>query len=177
MLDNGSNNNFTGILINSGTLQVGNGDTKGSLGTASVTDHGALTFNRTDTFNLGNLVSGLGGVVQNGSGTLALSAANIYLGNTMVNAGTLALVGAGSISGSTLIAISNGATLSVTGRVDQTLTLGNGQTLKGSGTVNGNLTAQVGLIVSPGDAIGILSVQSNIVLNGSLVMELNRTNV
>jgi autotransporter-associated beta strand protein len=176
ILDNGGANNFSGIRINSGTVQVGNSDANGSLGAGKVTNNGTLAFNRTDLFNWGNPVSGSGSMVQNGSGTLALSAADTYAGSTLVNAGTLALVGSGSINASALIAVANGAILDVTGRNDQTLTLGSGETLKGSGSVQGQLTALTGSIINPGDLIGTLRVQGNITLNGVLLMELNRTN-
>jgi autotransporter-associated beta strand protein len=129
-----------------------------------------------DTITVSNLISGSGSVMQNGSGTLILSAANTYVGNTTVNAGTLALVEPGSISASALVIISNGAILDVTSRNDQTLTLISEKTLKGSGSVKGNLTAQSGSTISPGDTIGTLIVQSNITLSGFILMELNRTN-
>jgi len=176
-LDNGGANGFTSVLINTGTVQVGNSDTNGSLGTGNVTNNGTLTFDRTDIVGESNLISGSGSVVQNGPGTVALSAANSYAGDTLVNAGTLALTGLGAVSDSTLIAVSSGTTLDVSGRVDQTLTLNSGQTLKGSGSVNGNVNALAGSTINPGDTIGTLLVQSNVTLGGLLVMELNPTNV
>jgi hypothetical protein len=66
--------------------------------------------------------------------------------------------------------------LNVNSRGDQTLTLNNGQTLKGSGTVNGNVSALAGSTVNPGDSVGTLTVQQNVTLAGTLLMELNRTN-
>ena len=176
-LDNGGTNSFSSVQINSGTLQVGNNDSNGSLGAGSVIDNGVLTFNRTDTLGVGNLISGPGSLVQNGAGILALNAADTFTGNTIINSGTLALVEPGSIAASSLIAIANGATLDVTGRADQTLTLNNGKGLRGSGSVKGNLVAQGGSVINPGDAIGTMAVKGNIILNGLLVMEVNRTNV
>jgi autotransporter-associated beta strand protein len=175
-VDNGGTNNFSSVQINNGTLQVGNNDSNGSLGAVNVIDNGVLTFNRTDTLAFSNLISGSGSVVQNGTGTLALNAANTYTGNTTVTAGTLALVEPGSVGASALIAVANGTTLDVTGRADQTLTLNSAKSLKGSGSVKGNLVAQSGSIFNPGDMIGTMTVQGNITLNGLLVMELNRTN-
>jgi autotransporter-associated beta strand protein len=117
-----------------------------------------------------------GGLTKLGIGTLTLTGANTYNGNTIVSAGTLALSGSGSISNSTPIAIASGATLDVSARTDQTLTLSNGQTLTGSGNLKGKLIVSSGATVNPGDTIGTLTVQSNIVLNGTVVLELNRTN-
>jgi autotransporter-associated beta strand protein len=176
LIDNGGANGFTNVLINNGTLQVGNNDTNGSLGTGPVANNGALVFNRTDAPTVNNLISGSGSLAQNGSGAVALSAANTYTGNTTINAGALALAGSGSIGASTLIAVSSGTLLDVSGRVDQTLTLNSGQTLIGSGSINGNVNALASSTLNPGDTIGTLTVQSNLTLNGGLVMELNRTN-
>ena len=176
VLDNSGANNFTRIQINNGSVQVGNNDANGSLGAGSVTNNGVLSFNRTDTVTVSTLISGAGSLVQNGSGTLVVGGANTYAGATIINAGTLAMAEPGSISDSALIIISIGATLDVTGRSDQTLILNSNRTLKGSGSVNGNLFAQSGSVLNPGDTIGTLLVQSNVLLNGLVVMELNRTN-
>jgi hypothetical protein len=48
--------------------------------------------------------------------------------------------------------------------------------VKGSGTILGNLNVIVGSTIDPGDAIGTLTVQNNITLNGTLQMEFNRIN-
>jgi autotransporter-associated beta strand protein len=176
MLDNGGANNFSSIQINNGVVQVGNNDANGSLGAGNVANNGILTFNRTDTFGVSNLISGSGSLVQNGSGTMALSQANTYTGATAVNSGTLALVEPGSLGASALITMASGAILDVSGRADQTLTLNSGETLQGGGSVKGNLNAQAGSTLNPGDTVGPMTVQNNITLNGSLTMELNRTN-
>jgi autotransporter-associated beta strand protein len=176
-LDNGGTNGFTSVLINSGTVQVGNNDANGSLGTGNVTNNGALTFNRTNTVTVTNTISGSGGLVQNGGGRLVLSAVNPYTGNTTVIAGTLALTGLGAIPASTTIEVTNGATLDVSGRTDQTLTLNSGQLLRGSGFVNGQLTTLPGSTLIPGDTFGTMLVQSNITLNGTLTMLLDLANV
>jgi len=123
------------------------------------------------------LANGGGGLSKFGAGKLTLSKVNTYAGDTVIGVGTLALVEPGSIAGSMSILISNTAVLDVTGRSDQTLTLNNGQSLRGSGTVAGKLNAPAGSTVNPGDTIGTLTVQSNITLGGTLVMELNRGNV
>jgi len=176
MLDNGGANNYSNIQINNGAVQVGNNDANGSLGAGNVTNNGLLTFNRTDTFAVSNLISGSGSLVQNGSGTVALSQADTYAGVTAVNAGTLALVEPGSFGVSRMITVLNGATLDVSGRADQTLTLNSLQTLTGGGSVKGNLNTQAGSSLNPGDVFGPMTVQNNITLNGGLAMQLNRTN-
>ena len=175
-LANGGANNFSSIQINNGSLQVGNNDTTGSLGVGNVTNNGTLIFNRADSLSVGNLIAGTGAVVQSGGGTVGFSAANTYSGPTTVSAGTLALSGAGTISSSAQILLTGGAVIDASGRPDQTLTLGNGQVLKGSGKVQGLLNALAGSTINPGDTIGTLTVQSNVILQGTLLMELNRTN-
>ncbi|PWU20524.1 MAG: hypothetical protein C5B50_03780, partial [Verrucomicrobia bacterium] len=67
-------------------------------------------------------------LAKNGSGTLVLSAANSYLGSTLVNAGTLTVNGNNGPS-STYVA--------------------SGATLAGSGTLNG-VTLNPGATVAPG---------------------------
>ena len=82
-------NSYGATTISTGTLQVGNGGSSGSLGTGSVTDNSALTFNRTDTVTVGNAIGGSGTLTQMGSGTLILGGANTYTGDTRVSSGTL----------------------------------------------------------------------------------------
>lgn len=112
-----------------------------------------------------------GGLTKNGSGTLTLSGANTYTGPTTINGGTLALGGGGSIGNSASINVSAGANLDVSG---VSYTLGVAQALKGSGTVNG--TATINGTLAPGSSTGTLTFSVPPILNGSTVMELNRTN-
>src|SRR6185437_13364459 len=68
------NNTYSGTtLINSGTLQVGDGATSGTLGTNTVTDNGALAFNRTDLVVQRGKITGTGSVSVV-SGTVAVTA-------------------------------------------------------------------------------------------------------
>ena len=89
-LDNGSGNSFASISINSGALQVGNGDANGSLGGSAVANNGTLAFGRTDSgLVVANVISGSGGVLQSGSGAVTLSGANTYSGQTTIASGQL----------------------------------------------------------------------------------------
>jgi autotransporter-associated beta strand protein len=160
----GAAGTITNGAASPGTLTIGNGNNGGG------------------TFS-GSILAGNGmlALVKAGAGAITLSGVNTYTGNTTVSGGTLALGGSGSISNSAIIAVTNGATLDVSGRTDQTLTLNSGQTLQGGGSVNGNLTVLGGATIMPGNAtgntIGTLTVQGNVTLNGLLLMGLNRTNV
>jgi autotransporter-associated beta strand protein len=94
-----ANNTYSGTtVINSGTLQVGNGGTTGTLGAGNVTNNGTLTFNRSDSQSLSSTITGSGGLIQAGTGTLIITANNTYAGSTLVASGILQ-VGAGGNSG------------------------------------------------------------------------------
>jgi autotransporter-associated beta strand protein len=100
-LDNTSGNN---TIVGPMTL---NGDVEITFRTAA----GAA--NQTGSLTLSNTISGTGMLGKDDTNTLTISGTNTYTGNTMVNAGTLALRGKGSIGGSAQIIVSN-ATLDVT---------------------------------------------------------------
>jgi fibronectin-binding autotransporter adhesin len=106
----GNNTYGSGTTIaNGGSLQIGNGGTSGSVGTGNVTDNGTLIFNRSDNVNFANRITGTGALVQNGSGTVTLTAGtnNTYAGATTVSNGTLVATNIGGIatvSGGTLVA-------------------------------------------------------------------------
>lgn len=108
------------IRVLGGTLQVGNNGATGSLGsgtTVNVSSGAALAFNRNDSVNIANSLSGTGGVVQNGSGTTRLTrlGGNLYSGGTTINAGTLVAANtSGSATGTGAITVNSGGTLSGT---------------------------------------------------------------
>src|SRR5205807_473705 len=60
-------NSYTGVTtVTSGTLQIGNGGTTGSLGSGGVTDNSSLVFNRSDSLSVNNVIGGSGVLVQAG---------------------------------------------------------------------------------------------------------------
>ena len=106
----GGNNTFTGAAtVSSGTLQVGNGGTGGTL-TGDVINNAELVFDRSDDSLYAGNGSGSGNVTKNGVGTLTLSGINSWAGTSTVNAGTLALAQAQSGGAGTLV-INNAGTL------------------------------------------------------------------
>ncbi|MCX6995726.1 MAG: autotransporter-associated beta strand repeat-containing protein, partial [Kiritimatiellaeota bacterium] len=129
-------NTYTGgTTISAGTLQLGAGGTSGALSASSaITNNSVLVFNHSDAMTQGvhfssSAISGTGALVQNGSGTLTLNAANTYTGVTTLNAGvleatTLAHGGTASSIGQSSSAAAN-------------LLLGNGTTLKYTGGAAG----------------------------------------
>ncbi len=152
-------NNMSGVVtISAGTLQVGNGDSFGSLGTGAVTNNATLSFNRADTaLTVGNPIHGSGVVTYDGAGTINVVGASDYSGGTLINAGVLNLqssFGLGAPSAGTTIA--SGGQLYITANVDvpEALTL-NGSGSDGSGVLRkggAGLTTYLGPIVLASDS-------------------------
>lgn len=96
-----SDHGYTGgTTIAAGTLQLGNGGTTGSV-FGDIVDQGVLAFDRADDTSYSGTVSGAGALVQQGDGTLVLTADHAYTGGTLISAGVLQL-GDGGTTGSIL---------------------------------------------------------------------------
>jgi outer membrane autotransporter protein len=109
-------------------------------------------FNGTSSWN--NPISGTGGLIMDGPGTLTLSQPSKYTGGTVVNGGTL-----NAVSLSSVATINPGAVLAITGNSTATLTpLINGSVNNNQGTLvvgssnltmNGNYTQTSGRLAVP----------------------------
>ncbi|MGC3960057.1 MAG: autotransporter-associated beta strand repeat-containing protein [Verrucomicrobiota bacterium] len=118
-------------------------------------------------------IAGKTALLKLGTSILTLSAANTYLGDTVVSNGTLAVASTGSIGGSTNIIIAPGATLSPVGialasfqkllPVDGTAILGGVVTLSSGALTLNYPVGSPGLTISAG----------NLILNGSSVVTVN----
>ena len=97
-----------GTTLDSGTLQLGNGGTSGSL-LGNVANNGALIFNRSDSVTHAGVVSGTGSLAQAGTGVLTLTSNQIYTGGTTIGAGTLQLGNGGTEGGIAGNVVNNGA--------------------------------------------------------------------
>jgi len=122
---------------------------------------GDVTVSFTGSSTWGNAISGAGGLIKQGAGTLTLSQPSTYTGLTQVQGGTLM---ANSLAGSVNIAAQ--ASLGaghVGGSIDNTGTLDIGNA--GGTTVGGNYTQEVGgrLALSLGS---VLTVSGKATLNG-----------
>jgi autotransporter-associated beta strand protein len=146
-----------GTSIFGGALQLGTGGSSGSiLGNVAFCSDASnplcdastnkmLVFNRSDTYTFDGAISGRGQVVQFGSGKTILTAVNTYSGPTLVNAGTLSVNG--SIASSQVF-------------------VNFGGTLGGNGTV-GPTTILAGGTLSPGNSVGTLIVNGNLVFTAA----------
>jgi fibronectin-binding autotransporter adhesin len=172
-------NTYTGgTTITSGTLQLGDGGTSGSI-VGNVTDNGTLAFDRSDAVTFSGVVNGSGALNQIGTGTTILNGANTYTGGTTITSGTLQL-GDGGTSGSIVGNVIDNGTLafnrsddvsfdgaiSGSGGVDQ---IGSGMTaLTNISSYTGatNVTAGV-LIVNGSIANSAVNVASDATLAGT----------
>ncbi|CAM2188913.1 fibronectin-binding autotransporter adhesin [Paraburkholderia sacchari] len=184
-----ANNTYSGLTaVNAGTLQVGNGGTTGSLGTGSITDSANLAFNVSGTTTVNGVISGIGNLIQTGTGTAILASNNTYSGTTTITAGTLQVgnggaggrLGTGNVidnaalvfntSGPTTISslISGGGSLTQAGT--GTVILAANNTYSGGTTINAGTTLQVG----NGGATGNLGTGA-VTDNGDLVFNTTGT--
>ena len=103
-----------------------------------------------------------GGLTKIGAGTLTLSSTNTYTGATRISAGTLRVNAPGSLDASSVVTVTNGATLG------------------GNGTINGTVDVTAGGILDPGDSsggIGMLSMNNTLTLDGAkLYVDIASTN-
>jgi len=170
----GNESNSGGTIITAGTLQLGNGGTAGSV-TGNIADGGALVFNRSNALTVAGIISGSGSVAQNGIGVTTLSATNTYTGATVVNGGTLLVMGSTASSATT---VNTGGTLGGTGMVGA-LTIGGAGVVSpgtgGTGTlhVSGNAAFSSSAVyladVTP-STTDLLSVSGTATLNGTLMV-------
>ncbi|MDY0164930.1 MAG: autotransporter-associated beta strand repeat-containing protein [Thermoguttaceae bacterium] len=103
------------------------------------------------------VLGGTGDLWKESGDTFTLSRANTYTGDTLVNAGTLALSGAGSIHGSPAVHVAGGAAFDVSAVAGGVHSLASGQTLAGGGSVVGQLVVTDGSSLSPGASPGTLT--------------------
>ena len=174
------NNTFNGLVINQGTVRVDSeprlGSNPGGFNSAQLTLDGGTLENSASmaiddsnrgitlgsgsgtflvdpatTLTVANTITGPGGLVKSGAGTLSLNALNTFLGATTNSAGTLI----------------------VNGRVAGPVVTLNGSTLTGNGTIMGALLVLPGSTLAPGPSLGTLSVSNTVNLLGNTIMEVD----
>ena len=150
-----ANNTYTGnTTISAGTLQAGNGNATGTLGTGAVTDYAALIFDTTSNITAASAISGNGTLSQAGNGTVNLTGNNTaFAGNTTISAGTLQIgsgisLGTGAVMDNAALTFNTTANITVANVISGNGTLtqaGNGTlTLTGNNTYLGNTTISAG---------------------------------
>jgi len=136
----GANVYSGGTTIEEGVLRLGAGagSAAGSV-VGDIVNDASLSFARSNQYAFTGVISGTGSVSQDGTGETVLSAAQTYLGDTLVRAGTLTLT-TGTLADVSGVTVDNGATYDV--RVTDTIRL-----LQGAGSV----VLSSGVILSAGD--------------------------
>lgn len=141
-----------GTTINAGTLQIGNGGTKGSI-TGDVTNNATLSFNRSDQLIFSKTISGTGSVTQDGTGTTLMTGANTYTGATRINAGRLQQKMHGSFSSTSDYEVGSKGVLDIGGYKTTLASLSNsgvvrfGENAGAVVNVTGNYTGNGGTLV------------------------------
>lgn len=133
-----NDNTYTGgATISAGTLQIGNGGTKGNItgNSAAIVNNGILVVNRSDGFGLTNAISGTGALVQAGAGTTTVSGSSSFTGGTTVQAGKLLLTAANRLADTGAVTVSGGS-FDLGGFSDTVGVV----TLSGGSITNGTLT-------------------------------------
>jgi fibronectin-binding autotransporter adhesin len=167
-----------GTTISSGTIQIGNGGTSGSINaSAAIVNNGSLVFDSTNStaISQSSVISGTGKLTQEGTGnTLILSGANTFTGGTTVTAGTVqvgnltalgATTGPLTVNGGTVDLQGNGITIGIlTGTGGTILNNGAATTLSigasaGSGTYGGVLANGTGTLAL--NQVGGLEILTN----------------
>lgn len=135
----GDNHYQGGTTISSGTLQLGDGGTSGSIA-GNVLDNGTLAFDRSDNVVFDGKISGAGAITHIGAGSTDLTGdSSAFSGATTVSAGTLF----------------------VDGKLGGALVVQAGGKLAGTGTV-GTTTVASGGTIAPGHSPGTLHVNGDI---------------
>ncbi|MEI7899411.1 MAG: autotransporter-associated beta strand repeat-containing protein [bacterium] len=139
-------------ICNGGTINANNG--------FSATWSGPITLYANTSFDTGmsisGIISGTGGLIKTGGGTLTLRNTNTFSGPVILNAGALALGSNGSVNSSTGIVISAGTTFDVSAKASPYV-LSTTNTLSASGkgaaataaTLKGNASGTVSLGSQP----------------------------
>jgi autotransporter-associated beta strand protein/parallel beta-helix repeat protein len=168
----GPNAGLAPTVVASGTLQLGNGGTTGSLAGSVELVSGKLAIGRSNAVTQATVLGGglilddgdatttEGGVVYNGPGTLSLTSGNTYAGDTLVTKGTLVVSNDNQlgVGGDVTVTGSAGVSLGAGVSSARTFTLSGGASLTAtgavelSGAVSGGTLRGAGPITAAGSA-------------------------
>jgi fibronectin-binding autotransporter adhesin len=116
------------FYVDNGVLQIGNGDTKGTLGGNDIVNNGTISYNRTDSQAYAHNITGTGALKVNRGTFLLNGYVASSVATTVATNGTLA--GSGTFAGP--VTLQAGGTLAA------------GTASLGTLTINGNLTLNAG---------------------------------
>ncbi len=102
----GANAYSGGTTVSAGTLLGSTASLQGNIA-----NNASLVFDQATNGTYAGVVSGSGDLNKQNAGTLTLTGANTYTGNTHINAGTLALGAADALAGTTAVNVATGASL------------------------------------------------------------------
>ncbi len=174
------NNTYRGTTtVTGGTLQVGDGNASGSLGTNAVFNNAALVFNRSDNVVQAGAISG-SGTLSVLAGTVAVTASNTYSGATTINPGSTLQLGNGGATGSVVLTnVTDNGTLAFNHSVNETNSIvisgsggisklaGNVLTLAATNLYNGDTVISAGTLkIGNAATLPSGSGYGNVVLNG-----------
>ena len=111
----GSSSYSGGTLVAGGTLRIGAGGTTGSI-TGPIVNQSTVAFDRSGDVTFSGTISGAGGLVKAGPGSLTLSGSNTYAGPTRIEGGVLRLTAAGQTGSGTIVPVAGG-TLAIAPRL------------------------------------------------------------
>ena len=158
------NSTYTGATtVSAGTLEIAStGRLGGGSYAGNITNTGAFTYSGANEQTLSGVISGAGAFTKNGTGTLTLTGANTYTGNTTISAGTLQLgnggitgsLGSGSVIDNGTLSFNRSDSLTVSNNITGSGNLtqsGTGTlTLNGSNTYTGATTVASGTLTTSG---------------------------
>jgi autotransporter-associated beta strand protein len=155
-------NTYTGTTtIAAGTLEIGASGTTGSF-VSDVANAGTLAFNRANAVTFAGAISGPGDLIQRGPGTLTLTAAHSFTGQTIVAAGGLSLTATASLVSP--VATLAGTTLTNAGTLAGGLN--NAGTALTRGTVAGGITNTGVLTATAGALDGAIRNTGQVAITG-----------
>jgi autotransporter-associated beta strand protein len=133
---------------------------------------GPVTINGTCLLNsaagtlvLASALNGAGSLVKTGTGAVVIGGPSSFIGNTLIQAGTLGFINSGSLGASTNVNIAAGAVLDVAGRFGGRMSVTQGCTLTGSGSVRGDFVIDTGAALVPGPGTTTMTFSNNLTLN------------
>jgi len=138
----GDNSYTGGTTIASGTLNIGNGGTTGSV-LGDIVNNGTLTFNRSDAYTYAGSITGTGGLAKPNNGIITLTGQNNYGAGTSLSGGQLLIAAGGTTTSGGATSINTITVNPVVLGVDGTGSAFNTASITGAANLSRNITVSV----------------------------------